>query len=178
MSRDLSGIPLFQKMYHYVCRNDHIHMHAFVLLLFADSSYWASCGLEILLQCPRHNERGKEGDCRASWKYELTKGREALPSTSLCPCTSEKAWVKIFLSVYLSHCIYSMYFCLHHSIFLLFLFFLSLSSLSSRTTAYSPHTRANRNFHSRNATQPGYPDKWEHAARMHTLKEALWIFKC
>lgn len=61
-----------------------------------------------------------------------------------------------------------------------FFFFLSLSlsSLSSRTTAYSPHTRANRNFHSRNATQPGYPDKWEHAARMHTLKEALWIFKC
>lgn len=50
---------------------------------------------------------------------------------------------------------------------------LSLSPLSSHTAAHSPHTRANRNFHSRTATQPGYPDKWEHAAHMHTLKEAL-----
>lgn len=56
--------------------------------------------------------------CRASWKYELTKGRERLPSTSLCPCTSEKACVKILPSVYLSLRIYSMLFYLHHSIFL------------------------------------------------------------
>lgn len=58
--------------------------------------------------------------------------------------------------------------------------FLSLSfpPLSSLTTAYPPHTRANRNFHSRLTTQPGHSGKWEHAARMQTLGEALWIFKC
>lgn len=60
-------------------------------LIFAVSSCRASCGLEILLQCRRHNERGKERVCRASWKYEPTKGRERLPSTSLCPCTIWKS---------------------------------------------------------------------------------------
>lgn len=50
--------------------------------------------------------------------------------------------------------------------------------LSSRTTAHSLHMGSDRHFHSRPATQPGYSNKWEHAARMHTLKVALWIFKC
>lgn len=68
-----------------------------------DSSCGCTCGLEILLQCPRRSARGKEGDCRASWKYELTKGREVLPSTSLCPSASGKAWLKILLSLYLPH---------------------------------------------------------------------------
>lgn len=35
-----------------------------------------------------------------------------------------------------------------------------------------------RHFHSRPASQPGYSNKWERAAHMHTLKAALWIFKC
>lgn len=65
---------------------------------------------------------------------------------------------EIFLLLYQSHSIY---------------FSLFQSPPSSYTTAYSPHTRANRNFHSRLATQAGYSNKWEHATRMHTLKEAL-----
>lgn len=110
-----------------------------VINFFVDLSCWASSGLEILLQCPRCNERGKEGDCRASWKYELTKWREALACTSLCPRTSWKSpSKKIFLSVYLSHCIYSIYFCLHHSIFLLlFSLSLSLSPLIQRLTFHT-----------------------------------------
>lgn len=116
MSRGLSGVPLSQKMY--FCLQEWSNCipkdkHAdFLLLIFADSSYGGSCGLGILLQCPQFNERSEEGGCSGSWKYELTKGREVLPSPSFCPSASGKGWVKIFLSLYLSHSIYSIYFSL------------------------------------------------------------------
>ena len=107
-------------------RNDHIYIYTsgFVLILWIHL-IGGSCGSEVLLQCPRCNERGKEGDCRASWKYELTKGGEVLPSPSLCPSASRKAWLKIFLS----HSISSIYFLLTPSIPPSLTLFLSLSPL-------------------------------------------------
>lgn len=64
------------------------------LSLIYTISYCGFYGLAILLLCPHRNERV----CRASWKYELTKGRGLPPSTSLYPTASGKAWVKSFFS--------------------------------------------------------------------------------
>lgn len=78
---------------------------------------------------------GKEGDCRASWKYEMTKER-VVPLHQWIH--QEKDRMKILLSLYLSK---------SRSVYLSHPLFLHLSlyvSLCPGTTAYSPHTRGNR----------------------------------
>lgn len=119
--------------------------------------------------------REAKRDCRASWKYELTKGRGLPPSTSLYPSASGKAWVKSFF--FLSLRVFSHQFLSAVRYFSISPF-LHLSFCPLTQQLNSPYTSANRNFHSRPTARPSHSNKWEHAARMHTLKEVLWIFKC
>lgn len=173
------GNPTLENVELYLLEWSDINMQVFVLLIFMDLSWGGCVPLRFCSSVPDAMREAKRESVEPLENMNWQKDERCCHLHHCVQVHQEKPEWKSF-SPFVSHSLTLPASTPSISPSLSFFISLSfpLSSLSSLTTAYSPHTRANRNFHSRLATLPSYSGKWEHAARMHTLKEALWIFKC